>query len=163
MTNPKPTPVWRNPSFWASFWAAIAAWLSLVTVIDTHNSAKNAYKLQLNSELRQILVTFLEAYRETSEKNRIGILSSIDAYNAASMNEKIQAQIVDGLLVSVVGAMYHSDDPRADTWASFIKTIPGPLAEGYPLETYATHLKTKEEIAKARRAITSEQTRDKSK
>ena len=83
----------------SNFWIAIvAAVLSLVAVIATHIDAQDAHKLQLKCELRQTLVTYLAAYRDTLEKISLNGLWSVDVYRASKPEDKAQVQIVDGFL-----------------------------------------------------------------
>jgi hypothetical protein len=149
----KATSIWRNVNFWIAITTAVAALCSLGAVIDSHIAAEHAYRLQLKSELRQTLITYLTAFRETTASHQFNILPSISDYCKANTEVKTEVQIVDGLLVSVVDTMYYNNDPRADIWASYIRAIPGPLATGYNLEVYATNEKTMAAIKAAREAI----------
>jgi hypothetical protein len=138
-----------GPNIWiavATVAAAIAAVFSAYAAIEANATAQK-------SEVRQLLVTYLATYRETMKDLGLDALSSVAAYKALKKEQKEQVKIVDGLLVSVVDAMYESSDSRADVWAGFIKAIPGPLADGYPLEDYATNRKTITAIKQATNAI----------
>jgi hypothetical protein len=51
--------------------------------------------------------------------------------------------------------MYRNNDPRADTWASFIEIFQGPLTLPGSLDAFATGEKTKIAIERARETVNS--------
>jgi hypothetical protein len=112
--------------------------------MEAHHTAQTA-------ELRQTMLTYLAVFKEqTADKHKRGILAKIRCYNDATEEEQIRVQIIDGLLVAVVDAMYDDDHPSAEIWASYIAGIPGPLSNGYELEIYARNKRTKEAINRAK-------------
>jgi hypothetical protein len=59
------------------------------------------------------------------------------------------------MLASVVDAMNWVGDPRADLWASFLKSIDGPAANGFHLEAFAIEPKTLKIIEQIKKTAAS--------
>jgi hypothetical protein len=78
---------------------------------------------------------------------------TVDGYRKLADKDKARVQIVLGLLAGVVDLMNEANDPRADKWSGYLGGIPGPLADGYPLEAWVRDPKTIDEIGRARQRI----------
>ena len=133
----------------------MAAIGSLLTGLAALWSISEASDIASRDQLRQNMQLYLNTYMHVQDQFGAAAIGDVKVYDQLSAEGKANIQIVDGLLVSVVDAMYAANDPRVDTWKGFIRTIPGPLASGYPLWVYATRAETQAAIKAAQEAIRS--------
>jgi hypothetical protein len=141
-------------TFLAAVAACWSAYISGRALDESAYSQNQTLQLQLQSVISQNIAVYTERYSNAITEGLGDGINSVDGYKKLNGSQQSKVQIVDGLLCSLVDALYYGGDTkRADIWASYIAAIPGPLATGYPLEIYASHPKTKAAISKARENI----------
>jgi hypothetical protein len=161
---------WKNPNFWIAVSkafsitiAAFAAAASAYSAYQSHQATVTAEKaaltaekaaaatekLALQDQLRQQMLAYMTEFARLVNDEDDPF--SVNGYRQLKREgTKRRVEIVAGLLVGVIDLMYQREDPRVVEWAGYITGLPGPLAQDYPLETYATHPKTKAAIVRAR-------------
>ena len=117
--TPAKRPFWKS----VEFYSAVAAIGSLVAALAALWSIWEASDIASRDQLGQAMQLYLTTYLQ--EQGRLGAdaFGEIQKYNHLKPEEKAAIQIVDGLLVSVVDAMYLAHDTRVDTWKKYIQTI----------------------------------------
>ena len=132
----------------------VATIASAVAAVAAYVTALNAEKQAEASEVRQAIIAYTTLYTDLRNKVDYPAIANISDYNRSEPKIQSQIIVVDGLLVSVIDAMYRSNDARADQWAGFLKGIPGPLVQpNFDLDVYATERRTVDAIHTARAAI----------
>jgi hypothetical protein len=132
-----------------------ATTLSIISlVVSLISLGGNLYFSEHNDDLnkraavRENIRVYLSAYSDTIISND---QFSPDGYRRLSPKDQTRVGIVDGMLASVVDAMNWVGDPRADLWGGYLKSIDGPVANGFHLEAYAIEPKTLKIIEQIRK------------
>ena len=122
-----------------------AIFISLIAVAAAVLSAAFAYfsysetkRANLEAHVDRTMIAYLSAFAEASNNLTIGeTLQNPEAYKLATTNQKRRTEIVNGLLVQLVDAMYAAEDCRRYAWAQYLQGAQGPSKAGYPIEDYA--------------------------
>jgi hypothetical protein len=138
----------RNP-----FLSIDVAWLSLVvslaslvfTLYFTFTTNNLNKSIAINERIR----TYLAAFSDTIVS---GDEYSVEGYNKLTKKDQLRVQILDGMMASIVDAMYQAGDDRVDIWAEYLRQIKGPMAGGMQLEAYATQPQTRRLIEEIRKS-----------
>lgn len=131
----------------ATIASAIAAGFSAYSTSVYTNSSRE-------SEKRQILQSYLTMYADVVSKIDGEVMSSVAGFTGADRKSQAIIEILGGMLVTVVDAMYETGDGRASAWVEFIEKIPGPLVKpGFCLENFAKTDQTMLKIEKARENV----------
>ncbi|MDQ2659499.1 MAG: hypothetical protein M3Y03_03685 [Verrucomicrobiota bacterium] len=132
--------------------AVITLGISLAALSVSIVSYQETREATRNGMVRENLARYLAAYADTMKEDEH--LTNVDAFLKLSWREQRRVEIVDGLLATVVDAMYTTDDERAEVWANYLRYITAPVAAGFHLEAYVSHPKTRrlvEEIEESSR------------
>jgi hypothetical protein len=128
----------------AAVLAALVAWLAYCETKQANLSA------DLNRSMSAYLAGYLDANSLLSAGDPLRFAA---AYQALPVGDRRRVEILNGLLVSVVDAMYASGDCRASVWASFLQNSKGPSQSGALIEGFAKQPETRSAIAASRTSI----------
>jgi hypothetical protein len=147
-------PFWKAGAFYAALAAAVAAVGAAVSAGAALYSIREASDIASQDQVRQTVQLYLTTYREVEDKVGAAAFNHVEIYNHLNTEAKSEVQIVLGLLVNVVDAMYAAQDPRKGKWSKFIRGIPGPLADdNFDLTVYAAQPETKAAIRDAQQIV----------
>ena len=127
----------------AIFISVFAATAAILSAAFSYFSYCETRRANLEADVNRTMTAYLSAFAEASSNFAIEeIITNLEAYKSASTNQKVRTQIVNGLLVQLVDAMYAAEDCRRYAWGYFLKGAQAPGKAGYPIEVYAKQPQT---------------------
>ena len=131
--------------------ATVAIIISLISVCISVwiacQQERAANDVVMRDAISRYLATYSEVLKDGTELNPEG-------FKRLDWRDQRRVEILNGLLVSVVDAMYEAGDKRAALWAGYLARIDGPIANGFELEAYASRPETLAVIQSVRQRIT---------